>query len=180
MSWRARDSRASRCPSFVEKDGSIGTRRHQAPALQPLQGLSGGHVRHAEAPREIDQPRLAGARYQLGDHLDIVLRQLLRVILAPAGWSGLCGMRFIIEIAETNETTGTEPAEEADSHGGTEQRRRTNGKDSACDRRPATPAARDRHGSIGNTNLRTLWVCVSDRSVTITARKAGRSHATSR
>ena len=85
VSCRSRDSFARLRPVGRQKNRSIGLAGDQPFALQPLDRAVGGDVRHAEPARQIGQPRFAGLVDQLRDHLDVVLRQLLGMILASAG-----------------------------------------------------------------------------------------------
>ena len=73
-------------PSLArQKDRAIGLAGHEPFSLQPFEGAVCGDVRDAESPRQVGQSRLSGLVNQLGDHLDVVLRQFLRVIPPSAG-----------------------------------------------------------------------------------------------
>src|SRR6185437_9694335 len=50
-----------------------------------------GDVGDAEAARQVDDPRLAAGVDELGHHLDVILRRLLRVLLPGA--TGVAGER---------------------------------------------------------------------------------------
>src|SRR5436190_8085977 len=72
-------------PLARQKDRAVGLIGHEPFSLKTLEGAVCGDVRDAESAREVGQSRLSGLVNQLGDHLDVVLSQFLRVIPPPAG-----------------------------------------------------------------------------------------------
>ena len=67
-----------------EKDGAVGLRGHEAGALQPLDRPIHGDMRDRETTGDVDDPRLPFRLDEVGDQLDIVLGELLRMVVARA------------------------------------------------------------------------------------------------
>ena len=80
-------------PGFSEKNRPIGQRSHQPVSLQALDGANDGHVRDPERSREIGCTSFSVRGDQVRDGLNVVLRSLLRVLLAGAA---LIGRRFLL------------------------------------------------------------------------------------
>lgn len=67
-----------------EEDRSVRLARHEALALQAFERAVCRHMCDAQPASEIGEASLPCPGYQLGDHLDIILGEFLRMILAGA------------------------------------------------------------------------------------------------
>ena len=72
-------------PRRGEEDRSIRERGDEAGAAEALQRAADGDVRDTQPSSQIDDTRLARRVDELRDHLDVVLRRFLGVLLAGAG-----------------------------------------------------------------------------------------------
>ena len=75
-----RDSSDKLAPARGQENGAVRETRDQPVALQPLNRPRHRHVRDPKPARQVDHARLAGRGDQLGDDLDIILRDLVRML----------------------------------------------------------------------------------------------------
>src|SRR4030095_1492558 len=76
----------SLAPARGQENGAIGETRDQPVALQPLNRPRHGHVRDPKPPCQVDHARLASRGDQLGNDLDIILRNLVGMFFSRSAW----------------------------------------------------------------------------------------------
>ena len=68
-------------PARGQEEGTRGQAGDEPFTWQPLKGARDRDVGDAEPPRDINDPRFAGRADQLGNDLDVILRNLLGMLL---------------------------------------------------------------------------------------------------